>query len=204
MTDNTRMPTLETDRLIIRPYEPGDLDALARILSEDADAATEGENQRRRALMSYLDWSMANYDQLARLDQPPYGDRAVVRKADYRLIGACALVPAMGPFGQLPSFHEHNPAPHLRWPEVGLFYCFDPAEWRRGYASEAAAALVRYGFSQMHLRRIIATTAHSNEASMGVMRRLGMRIERNLYPDPPWFQVVGILEDPLLAGPDGA
>jgi hypothetical protein len=28
------------------------------------------------------------------------------------------------------------------------------------------------------------------------MRRLGMRIDRNPYPDPPWFQVVGILENP--------
>ena len=29
-----------------------------------------------------------------------------------------------------------------------------------------------------------------------VNRKLGMRIEHNLYPDPTWFQVVGILENP--------
>jgi hypothetical protein len=31
---------------------------------------------------------------------------------------------------------------------------------------------------------------------MGVMRKLGMRIERNPFPDPPWLQVVGFIEQP--------
>jgi [ribosomal protein S5]-alanine N-acetyltransferase len=47
----------------------------------------------------------------------------------------------------------------------------------------------------MGLRRVVATTTYDNEASMGVMRKLGMRIERNPFPDPPWLQVVGILEN---------
>ena len=37
-------------------------------------------------------------------------------------------------------------------------------------------------------------TAYENAASIGVMRKLGMRIEHNVLQDPPWLQVVEILE----------
>jgi RimJ/RimL family protein N-acetyltransferase len=51
------------------------------------------------------------------------------------------------------------------------------------------------------LLRIVATTHDDNDASIRVMRKLGMLIERNPYPDPPWLQVVGVLENPQ-AGAD--
>ena len=63
-----------------------------------------------------------------------------------------------------------------------------------GYATEAAAAVVGFGFETLELARIVATTEHRNVASQAVMRRLGMRIETNPDPEPPWFQVVGILD----------
>ena len=44
------------------------------------------------------------------------------------------------------------------------------------------------------LRRVIAETDEVNAASIGVMRKLGMRIERNAIGEPPWLQVVGVLE----------
>ena len=54
--------------------------------------------------------------------------------------------------------------------------------------------LVAYGFAEMRLQRIVATTEHANTASQAVMSRLGMRLDRNPEPEPPWFQVVGILD----------
>jgi ribosomal-protein-alanine N-acetyltransferase len=45
------------------------------------------------------------------------------------------------------------------------------------------------------LRRVVAMTTYDNVASMGVMRKLGMRIERNPLDDPVWFQVVGMVEN---------
>ena len=80
--------------------------------------------------------------------------------------------------------------------EVGLFYHIQPALRRQGYASEAAAALVEYAFAHLHLRRILATTSYENLGSQAVMRRLGMTLEHNPLPEPPWLQVVGILETP--------
>jgi hypothetical protein len=42
----------------------------------------------------------------------------------------------------------------------------------------------------------VATTEHDNSASIGVMRRLGMRIARNPAPTPFFLAVVGVLENP--------
>jgi RimJ/RimL family protein N-acetyltransferase len=55
--------------------------------------------------------------------------------------------------------------------------------------------MIAYGFEQLRLRRIVATTEHDNARSINVMRRLGMRLERNPRPEPAWLQTVGILDN---------
>ena len=76
-----------------------------------------------------------------------------------------------------------------------MFYAISPAHQRRGYASEAARALVDYAFQRLNLKRVVATTNYDNAASIGVMRKLGMWVEKNPRPEPPWLQVVGVLEN---------
>ncbi len=184
----TAMPPLVTDRLVIRPFISSDLDAIHAALLDYAPATRE-----ERA--AWLLWSIDNAEQLAALFQPPYGDRAIVRRADDTVIGSCGLVPAMGPFGLLPSFADIPPARRAHnVPQVGLFYALAPDVRRQGYATETVRALIDYGFSAWNLDRIIAQTSYDNEASMAVMRRAGMRIERNPAPEPEWFQVVGIID----------
>ena len=85
--------------------------------------------------------------------------------------------------------------PGLYSTEFGLFYAISPSYQRQGYASEAAQALIEYAFGQLQLKRVIATTNYDNIGSMAVMRKLGMRIERNPLAEPPWLQVVGVLEN---------
>ncbi len=64
---------------------------------------------------------------------------------------------------------------------------------------------MEYGFSQLRLRRIVATTTFEKAASIAVKRKLGMAIQRNPFPHPPWLQVVGFLHHPTLptSGPSG-
>jgi RimJ/RimL family protein N-acetyltransferase len=184
---NWMMPVLETERLIIRPFQPEDRQWIASVLSrDDADA-----NQR------YLEGSVAAGEYLASLDQPPYGDRAAVHKADRRLIGAVGLVPLLMPFDQLPYFSQGRmPQIPCRFTaEMGLYWEFDPAYRRQGYATEAARALIDYAFTRLNLRRIVANTDYDNTASQGVMRKLGMQLEHNPLPEPRWFQVVAVLEN---------
>ena len=191
----TAMPVLETERLVIRPLTLDDLDEIHRILSlafehhfDADDAQARAERQR------WLQWSVLNYEALAKLRQPPYGDHAIVLRPADQLIGAVGFVPCLMPFGQFPYLGAELTG-GFSSTEFGLFWAVSPAHQRQGYATEAARAMIHYAFTALKLRRIIATTEYDNVASMGVMRRVGMRLERNPYPDPPWLQVVGILEN---------
>jgi [ribosomal protein S5]-alanine N-acetyltransferase len=187
-----QMPVLQTERVLVRPFTIDDLSAVHDLLDvqlADADMGTDGAYtlaERER----WLRWTVLNYDQLTHLHQPPYGDRAIVLRETGELIGACGLVPCLGPFEQLPSYGGLGPGQPLS-PAVGLYYALSPRWQGQGFATEAARALVEYCHRELQLRRVIATTAYINETSQRVMARLGMRVERNPYPDPPWFQVVG-------------
>lgn len=205
-----RIPPLTTDRLLIREFAPTDLDAAHQLLDldlADADLATDGATTRE-ARRRWLDWAVASYEQLDHLHQPPYTDRAIVLRATGDLIGACGLVPCLCPFDQLTGWNDppptpeppanpgatvSSPTPAAFTAEVGLFWAIAPSQRRQGLATEAARALTAYAFHSLKLARIVATTRHDNHASIGVMRRLGMRLLRNPLPDPPWFQVVGLL-----------
>lgn len=195
-----RIPPLDTERLLIRSFTMDDLDAIHQLLDidlSDAEFGTEGATTRHER-EQWLHWTILSYEELAKLNQPPYGDRAIVLKQTQQVIGACGFVPSFGPFGQLPSFSSQgqDASVHLKSPEFGLFYALTPTCQRQGYTTEAVRVLIHYAFTQLGLKRIIATTTYENEASIGVMRKVGMRIEKNPYPDPLWFQVVGILENP--------
>jgi len=53
------------------------------------------------------------------------------------------------------------------------------------------------------VHRLIATTTFDNVASIGVMRKLGMRIESNPRPEPAWLQIVGVLPAALRGAAAG-
>jgi ribosomal-protein-alanine N-acetyltransferase len=183
------MRDLETDRLLIRALRAGDLDDFSALMARAFGGAASDEAHREQVAYGALADVVH-----ARLKQPPYGDRAVVLRESGALVGSVGFVPCLAPFGQLPCF---GGTPEARYtPEVGLFWAIQPECRGKGYATEAAAAMVRYGLDEMRLRRLVATTESDNLASIGVMRGLGMRIERNPFPLPHWFQVVGVLEFP--------
>jgi ribosomal-protein-alanine N-acetyltransferase len=188
------LPLLQTDRLIIRPFVPEDLDEIHQIL--DVDLEHTAAHEAAHALedrRSWLDWSIQNERELRLLYQPPFGDRAVTL-ADGNLIGSVGYSAELKPFAQVPYFAARGETHSHYTAEVGLFWAIGSRWQRQGYATEAGGALVRFAFQSLRLKRIIATTEYDNVASIGVMRRLGMQIERNPLPDPPWFQIVGVLE----------
>jgi len=193
------MPVLETTRLIIRPFVMEDLADVYRLFDMEGSADDLGtekmETMKERA--EWLQWAVLNYIQLAKLNQPPYGDRAIILKSTKTLIGSCGFVPCLNAFEQMPNFDYYDSSrnPGRYSPEFGLFYAVSPSHQRCGYASEAAQALIDYAFQYLNLKRVIATTDYDNIASIGVMRKLGMQVEKNPLVDPPWLQVVGILDN---------
>ncbi|RPJ02984.1 MAG: N-acetyltransferase [Chloroflexi bacterium] len=185
---------LETERLIVRPFVRDDLDDVCRVLDE-----AFGE-EPRSVRQEWLEWAVRNYTALARLYQPPYGDRAIVLKRDQTVIGAVGLVPCIGPFDKLPYFRARSSVPPtgLFTTEMGLFWALRRDYRGQGYATESARALIDFAFERLALRRIVATTEHGNASSIAVMTRLGMTVERNPDPTPEWFQAVGILDNPAV------
>ena len=155
----------------------------------------------RAEVQRWLEWTTLSYGELARLHQPPYGDRAISLRQSDQLIGICGLVPCLDAFGQLPSFvgSSSNVGESLSSTAFGLYWAVAPSQQRRGYATEAGRALIDHAFGRLKLDRIVATTTYNNLASIGVMQKLGMQIDRNPYPDPPWLQVVGVLSHPSLS-----
>ncbi len=194
----TYVPALHTERLVVRPFEPGDLDAVHQIIDLDLRFGALTRDERAR----WLRWTIDSYEQLALLYQPPYGERAIALGSDDTVIGAVGYVPCLAPFGQLRAYHYPAATAVDRYftPEVGLYWALASAYQGQGYATEAARAMVAHAFTRLHLKHIVATTEYDNYPSIGVMRRLGMRIERNPFDEPPWLQVVGVLENPATVG----
>ena len=187
------IPELRTQRLRIRRLTMADLEPCHTLYLETgwADpACSEADHRERRR--AWLEWTVRSYDELLALTQPPYGERAISLQPTGEFVGLVGLVPLLAPFAQLPAFGAMSDAKFE--PAVGMFWSIRPAHQRSGYATEAAAALATWALANLNLARLVAGTDRDNVASIGVMRRLGMRIEVNSYPEPRWFQVVGILE----------
>ena len=76
--------------------------------------------------------------------------------------------------------------------EIEVGYNFLPAAWGKGYATEAARALLEFAFTRSELETIVAVTYPENHASQNVLRKAGMRdvgLRRAYGMDLPGFEV---------------
>ncbi|MFM7679342.1 MAG: GNAT family N-acetyltransferase [Roseiflexaceae bacterium] len=174
-----RMHHVHDDHILVRPFVVSDTAAVAAIFGMDTARAA-----------AWLAYNIANEQTLARLDQPPYGERAVVRRLDDVVVGAIGLVPCVDVYGQV-GIGANDGYTHA---EVGMFWSVLPQYRRLGYATAAARLLRDYACSSLGLRRVIATTEYDNAASQAVMRHIGMELRTNPQQTPSWLQVVGVYE----------
>jgi RimJ/RimL family protein N-acetyltransferase len=160
---------IETERLLLRPLQASDAEAMHAYQSR-ADVCRYIPYAPRT--LEDLQARLAKPENLrAELDQPGQALLlAVVRKADGVLVGDVMLSW---------TSEEHASG------EIG--YVFDPAHQGNGYATEAAAALLRVGFEGLRLHRIIARLDARNTPSANVLRRIGMRQEAHLVENE-WFK----------------
>ncbi len=85
-----------------------------------------------------------------------YGFYPVVVKSLGAIIGHCGL-------GRLEQT-----------PEIEIAFVLDSPHWGKGYASEAARAMLAHGFTKLNISRIVAVAFPENARSIGVMRSIGM------------------------------
>jgi [ribosomal protein S5]-alanine N-acetyltransferase len=79
--------------------------------------------------------------------------------------------------------------------EGNIGYELNPEYWGRGYATEAARAMLRYGFDSLGLHRVWAECNADNTASAHVLEKLGMRreahfLERDYFKDRWWGSLI--------------
>lgn len=147
-------PMLRTDRLLLRCWSPDDRAAFAAINADPRAMEFLGEVLSRAQ-------SDALVDRIeARFDRQGFGLWAVEIPGVAPFIGFVGL--------NVPAFKAHfTPAVEVGWR-------LDPAFWGRGYASEAALAVLDFAFDVLGLDEVVSFTTVGNTRSRRVMERIGM------------------------------
>src|SRR5437763_5140442 len=148
---------LTTGRLALRELEEGDWPA---VLAYQSDPR----------YLRYYEWTERTEEDVRAFVRMLVGLReeeprtkfqlAVVLREGGQLIGNCGV-------------RVNNPA--MR--EANIGYELDPRHWGRGYATEAARAILGFGFAELHPHRVWAECVADNVRSARVLEKLGMRRE---------------------------
>ncbi len=154
------MLVLETERLLLRPFTTDD-DAsfILTLLNEPSFLQYIGDKKVRNledARQYLLNGPIASYKRNS------FGLLCVELKDSQTSIGMCGLLKRE----ELPE------------PDIG--FAFLPDFWNKGYAFEAAAAVMKDARERLKLNRILAIVNPDNYASMKLLERLGLRFERML------------------------
>jgi [ribosomal protein S5]-alanine N-acetyltransferase len=146
------IPTLETARLRLRPYLESDIQELLPLIGTRDVAATT-----LRIPHPYTEQDAKAF--LVLVQEPGRMWLAVSLRSNGRQIGGIGLT--------VDQQHQHA--------ELG--YWLGAPYWGKGYATEAAREMLRYGFEDLRLHRIYASHFKHNPASGRVLVKLGMRHE---------------------------
>jgi len=172
---------LYTDRLLLREFVTADWPAVLAY-------------QRDPRYLRYYEWADRTPGDVQRfvqmfLDQQEQQPRrkyqlAVVLKGTGQLIGNCGIRQA--------AVTSH---------EADIGYEVSPDHWGHGYATEAARAIVQFGFAELNVHRIWSWCIADNVASARVLEKLGLKLEGRLrdkeYFKGRWWDtlVYGMLEN---------
>ena len=156
---------LDTGRLVVRPFEEGDVDRLVAIFADPDVARHVGDGaplDRAEALL----WVRNSRGNLSRYG---YGTGAVIEKDGGRIIGWAGVA-----------------RPEREPPEV--IYGFERAAWRKGYGRELLAALVAFAAAR-GIDPVRATVAAGNAASSALLLAAGFSLADPHYGGDPQVQL---------------
>ena len=172
---------IETERLLLREFVRDDW---RRVLEYQSDPLylryNEWAYRTPESVQEFVGWFINQQRQQPRIKV----QFAIVLKGNNLLIGNCGV--RMDKAGAV---------------EADIGYELDPRYWNHGYATEAAHAIVDFGFSHLHVRRIWADCIADNTGSAHVLEKLGMKLEgrlrQNQYYKDRWWDTLlyGILAD---------
>ncbi|HEY0723403.1 MAG TPA: GNAT family N-acetyltransferase, partial [Pyrinomonadaceae bacterium] len=151
------MIVLETGRLFLRGLTVGDAEFILTLLNEPSFLRFIGDKKVRTvadAEQYILNGPVASYERHG------FGLLLVELKVAQTPIGICGLLKRE----ELPD------------PDIG--FAFLPDFWNKGYAFEAAAAVMKDARERLKLERILAITNQDNEASIKLLQKIGLQFER--------------------------
>ncbi len=144
------VPELRTQRLLLRPFRASDVPDIVRLAGAREVAATTA-----RIPHPYTEADARHFLEHLQKDKDFGFAFAITRQETGELVGGVGLHPVPGqPRGELGYW-------------IGVPY------WGNGYATEAAGAVVAFGFDVLKLHRIFAGYFKGNEASRRVLEKLG-------------------------------
>ena len=150
------LPVLETERLVLRPYLMADAPSVQQVCGDRAIADTTLAIPHPYPDGAAEQWISTHAESFR---QGTEVTLAITLKPDRPVIGSVAL--------SVNKKHQRG--------ELG--YMVAREHWNRGYCTEAARALMSFGFSTLGLDRIQAAHFPRNPASGRVMQKLGMTRE---------------------------
>lgn len=153
------VPTIETDRLLLRQATSDDLDVWAKTIFADPDV-TRYLSKKSMTPRERAEYVLDCYKKL--WEQHPYGGWVVTDKMTHEFMGTCDL-----------DSEETG--------EVEAGGMLAKAYWKNGYASEVAVALLRYGFQVVGLDRIVAVHVPENIASQKIAEKIGFVFEKKAH-----------------------
>ena len=153
------IPVVSTPRLVLRGFEEADIDAWAAIRADPVAAEYVGGVMDRAS--SWM--RMAAY--IGHGELRGYGLWAVVERSSGDMVGRAGL---WFPDG---------------WPEIEVGWTLARSVWGRGYATEAGAAAIDWGRTNLGLTRIASVISQGNARSVAVAERLGMTFDRTTTLD---------------------
>ena len=151
------MTVLDTERLVLRRFTLDDAQFVLTLLNEPSFLRYIGDKNVRNledARQYILNGPIATYDRYN------FGLYAVQLKESQTPIGMCGLL-------KREEFSS---------PDIG--FAFLPDFWNKGFAFEAAAAVLQDARDRLKLQRILAITSLDNDASIKLLQRLGFGFER--------------------------
>src|SRR5574341_824954 len=149
---------LETKRLILRHQVIEDLDDLwALYCDPEITKYIPDAPRSREEARGELEWHMNGHPKF-----PQLGLWATIHKETGKFIGRCGLLPW--------TIDGQN--------EVEVAYTIARDYWGHGFATEAARAILQYGFEKLNLSRLISIIDHDNIASQKVAEKIGMTFEK--------------------------
>lgn len=152
---------METERLVLRDLCEGDFEALHAILSD--------EEIMRHYPHPFCEEETRNWIKRNRnrYEKDGFGLWAVELKETGQMIGDCGIT--------MQNIHG-------KWePEIG--YHITRSMQKQGYATEGAAACMKYAFEQLHFPRVYSYMKYTNSASARVAQKNGMHFVEE-YADP--------------------